>query len=196
MPVIGLTGGVATGKTLVTDHLKSKGVAVIDADLLSREAVLVGQPAYREIVDEFGSKFLHPDGTLHREKLAALIFDSPEKRKKLEEIIHPRVYEEAWKEIRRIQESTPDALIVFSVPLLLESRHEQEMDKVVVVYADEPAQIQRLIKRNGLTEEKARKRISAQMPIEEKKERADFVISNTGSKEETLRQVDDLLSKL
>ncbi len=196
MPVIGLTGGVATGKTLVTDYLKSKGVVVIDADLLSREAVRVGEPAYKEFLDEFGSEFIHPDGTLHRKKLADLIFNSSEKRKKLEEIIHPRVYEAAWKKIRKIQVQSPDALIVFSVPLLLESRHEKEVDKVVLVYADESVQIQRLMERNGYTEEEARKRISAQMPIEEKKKRADFLIHNTGTKEETLRQVDALLSKL
>jgi len=196
MPVIGLTGGLATGKSLITDYLKSKGIHVIDADQLSRDVVQNGQPAFKEIVQGFGKTILHKDGSLNREKLAHLIFDKPEKRKELEAIIHPRVYEAAWKDIHRIQGQDPDALIVFSVPLLFETGHEKEVDKVIVVYADESTQFERLQKRNGFTQKESRKRISAQLPIEEKKNAADFLIHNTGSIQEALQQVDELLPTL
>lgn len=196
MPVIGLTGGVASGKTLVTDYLEKKGIPVVDADRIAREVVRAGEPAYLEIVKEFGPGVLGPDGSLNRKKLGALVFDSPDKRKRLEAIIHPRVYGAAWKEIRRIQGRDPVALIIFSVPLLFETGHDKEVDKTVLVYADEPAQVRRLMQRNGLTEPDARKRISAQMPIDEKSRISDYVIRNMGTVEETYRQVDAILSEL
>lgn len=196
MPVIGLTGGVASGKTLVTDYLEKKGIPVVDADRIAREVVRAGEPAYLEIVKEFGPGVLGPDGSLNRKKLGALVFDSPDKRKRLEAIIHPRVYGVAWKEIRRILDRDPGALIVFSVPLLFETGHDKDVDKTVLVYADEPAQVRRLMQRNGLTEPEARKRVSAQMPIDEKSRISDYVIRNMGTVEETYRQVDSILPEL
>lgn len=196
MPVLGLTGGVATGKTLVTDYLKSRGVPVVDADALSREVVRMGEPAHAEIKEAFGPEFFHDDGTLDRQKLGNLIFEVPERRKRLEAIIHPRVYALAWKEIRSLQEGSPDRLIVFSVPLLFETSHENEVDKVVVVYADENTQTERLMRRDGLTRAAAAKRISSQISIERKREAADYVIRNTGKVREALQEVDGLLRRL
>ncbi len=196
MPVIGLTGGVASGKTLVTDYLERKGIAVIDADRIAREVVRAGGPAYREVIEAFGPGILDQDGALNRKKLGALVFDSPSSRKRLEAIIHPRVYETAWKEIRRIQALDPSALIVFSVPLLFETGHDKDVDKTVLVYADEPTQVRRLMQRNGLTEPEAMKRVSAQMSIDAKSKIADYIIRNMGTVEETFRQVDAILSEL
>ena len=196
MLVIGLTGGVASGKTLVTDYLERKGIPVIDADRIAREVVRAGEPAYREVIRAFGPGILERDGALNRKKLGALVFDSPDKRKRLEAMIHPRVYETAWQEIRRIQALDPGALIIFSVPLLFETGHDKEVDKTVLVYADEPTQVRRLMQRNGLTEPEARKRVSAQMSIEAKSKASDYVIRNMGTVEETYRQVDAILSEL
>ena len=196
MSVIGLTGGVGSGKSLVTDYLISRGIAVIDADLLAHEVVRVGEPAYKEIVDEFGIEMLHDDGTLNRKRLGDLVFCDEERRKKLESIIHPRVYEKAWEAIGRLQKENDHALIVFSVPLLFETGHDKDVDKVIVVYADEEVMIERLIKRDGFSLEEAWKRLAAQMPIAKKKSAADFVINNTGIIRETLQQVNELLTKL
>jgi dephospho-CoA kinase len=196
MPVIGLTGGLASGKSLITDYLKTKGIHVIDADQLARKVVQKGQACLEEIVQIFGQKILHQDGSLNRKMLGHLVFDSPEKRKRLEAIVHPRVYQAAWKEIHIIQEQNPDVLIIFSVPLLFETGHDKEVDKVIVVYADASTQLDRLQKRNGFTQAEARKRMSAQMSMEEKKKAADFLIDNTGDVQEAFKQVDKLLPKL
>jgi dephospho-CoA kinase len=195
MPVVGLTGGIATGKSLVTRYLKERGVMVIDADQLSRQVVTPGEPALREIVHAFGSDILRTDGTLDRGKLGKLIFDFPDERKKLEAIIHPKVYERAWLEIRGLLTAQPDRWVVFSVPLLFESGHAGEVDQVVLVYTDRETQIDRLMARDGLLREEAKKRIVAQMPIEAKKARAHIVIDNSGTVTATYRQVDGLLTQ-
>lgn len=190
MPLIGLTGGIATGKSLVTDYLRSKGMVVIDADQLAREVVEPGTPAWREIRDEFGREFLRPDDTLDRKKLGQYIFRYPDRRRRLEQIIHPRVLDAARKIIHPLLDADPDRWVVFSVPLLFESGFDKMTARVVVVYADETIQLQRLMRRNGMMEREARERIEAQMPIEEKKQRADDVIDNRTTIEETYRQVD------
>ncbi len=196
MPVIGLTGGIATGKSLVTDYLERKGIPVVDADRIARNIVRKGEPALVEVVSEFGSGILHPDGTLNRERLGERIFGDSGERKRLEAILHPRVYDRAWEEIRGIRKADRHALVIFSVPLLFESGHEKEVDRVIVVYADEATQLRRIMKRDGLSERAARKRIAAQLPIEEKRKRADFVIRNTGAREEAYLQVEALLPGL
>ncbi len=196
MPVIGLTGGIATGKSLVSDYLKQRGIPVIDADELAREVVRKNRPAYREIVAAFGPAILKKNGTLDRARLANMVFDAPEQRKVLESIVHPRVYEAGWKKIRSLLAKDPHALVVFSVPLLFETGHEGAVDLTVVVYADEGAQVERLMARNGLCEAEARKRLAAQISIEQKRKAADWVIDNRGKRSETYRQVDEMLSRL
>jgi len=196
MPLIGLTGGIATGKSLVTDYLKSKGLFVVDADQLARQVVEPGEPAWREIRDEFGGEYLRPDQTLDREKLGRFVFSHPGRLKRLEEIIHPRVLEAARKIIRPLFDADPDRWIVFSVPLLFESDFGKMTERVMVVYTDESTQLQRLMDRDGLAEPEARKRIKAQMPIEEKKRRADDLIDNNGTPEETHCRVDRWLEGL
>ncbi len=196
MPVMGLTGGIATGKSLVSDYLKQRGIPVIDADEVAREVVRKNRPAYREIVDAFGAGVLKKNGTLDRARLARVVFDRPEKRKVLEAIVHPRVYATGWKKIRSLLARDPDALVVFSVPLLFETGHDTEVDMTVVVYADEAAQVRRLMARNGLDEDEARKRIASQISIEKKRNAADWVIDNRGKRSETYRQVDEMVSQL
>jgi len=196
MPLIGLTGGIATGKSLVTDYLRSKGLFVIDADQLAREVVEPGTPAWQEICDEFGREFLRPDDALDRKKLGRYVFRHPDRRRRLEQIIHPRVFDAARKIIDPLLADNPDRWIVFSVPLLFESGFDKVTDRIVVVYADESTQLQRLMVRNGMTEREARERIEAQMPIEEKKQRADDVIDNSSSPDATYRRVDRWLEGL
>ncbi len=195
MPLIGLTGGIATGKSLVTDYLQSKGLFVVDADQLARQVVEPGRPAWREIREEFGEEFLQSDHTLNREKLGRDVFSRPDRRRRLEAIIHPRVLDAARKIIRPLLDADPNRWVIFSVPLLFESGFDKMTERVVVVYADEAIQLQRLMERNGLTEPEARKRMEAQMTMEEKKSRADVVIDNSSAPAETLRQVDRWLTE-
>jgi dephospho-CoA kinase len=195
MPLIGLTGGIATGKSLVADYLRRKGIHIVDADQLAHEVVRQGEPAWQEVVDAFGREFLLPDGGLDREALGRLIFSVPEQRKKLEGIIHPRVFEAAEKMLRPLLTTDPERVVVFSVPLLFESGFAKQVDRIVVVYADEATQTQRLMQRNGLTKEEALQRIHSQMPMDEKIKRADFVIDNTSTPEAVYRQVDALLEQ-
>ncbi len=195
MPVAGLTGGIATGKSLVTDYMRREGVVVIDADELAREVVEPGQPALEEIVRAFGPHMLLEDGTLDRRKLGQRIFPSVEERRRLEAIIHPRVYHRGWEKINRQCSAQPGRWLVFAVPLLFESGHEKEVDEVVLVYTDAATQLERLMNRDGLSREAAAQRIAAQIPIETKKGMANFVIDNSGTVASTWRQVDRLLAR-
>ncbi|NOY53980.1 MAG: dephospho-CoA kinase [Deltaproteobacteria bacterium] len=196
MPLIGLTGGIATGKSLVTDYLRDKGILVVDADQLARKMVEPGRPAWEKIRREFGREYLRKDQTLDRRKLGDLVFATPEKRRALERIIHPEVLNAARKIIHPLLDADPDRWIIFSVPLLFESGFDKITDRVAVVYVDEATQLQRLIMRDGLTKADALKRIRAQMPIEEKKNLADDLIDNSGAPDETRRQVDGWLLRV
>ncbi|MDX1764835.1 MAG: dephospho-CoA kinase [bacterium] len=195
MPVAGLTGGIATGKSLVTDYMRRQGVVVIDADELARQIVEPGEPALEEIIDAFGADMLLEDGTLNREKLGGLIFQSAAERRRLEAIIHPRVYLRGWQKINRQRSIQPDRWLVFAVPLLFETGHDAEMDQVVLVYTDPATQLQRLMNRDGLSRESAALRIAAQMSIEVKKGLAHVVIDNSGTAASTCRQTDRLLAR-
>ncbi len=194
--VIGLTGGIATGKTLVSNIFKRLGARVIDLDEIAREVVRPGLPAWREIVEAFGQGILIQGGEIDRKRLGEIVFNNPDLLKKLNAITHPRILEEARRRIERIRREEPDAIIIVDAALLVESGYHQEMDRVIVVYADEEVQLERLMRRNGLSREEAEKRVRAQMPIEEKLSYADYVIQNNGSVEETEREVIDLFKRL
>lgn len=192
---IGLTGGIACGKSTVSRLLASRGAIVIDADILAREVVEPGAPALAEVVRVFGPDMLNADGTLNRKQLGKLVFESDAQRKRLEELLHPaiiRLLQERMAEAERLQ---PDKLVVADVPLLYEAQMEDMFQEVLVVAASREVQLERLVQRDGLSMEEAKLRIDAQMPLEWKTEWADTVIDNSGSPEETERQVEQYLRK-
>ncbi|BAS27347.1 dephospho-CoA kinase [Limnochorda pilosa] len=190
MRVLGVTGGVATGKSLVARFLEELGAAVVDADQLAREVVEPGEPALEEIRQVFGPGVLTPEGRLDRKALARRVFSDEGARRRLEAIIHPRVRRRMEEAVARLREAGAP-LIVLEIPLLFEGGEpvRRLVDRVLVVTAPEAVQLERLRQRNGLTEAEARARMAAQMPLEEKVRRADYVVDNGGTPEETRRQV-------
>jgi dephospho-CoA kinase len=183
MKVVGLTGGIGTGKSTVTRLLRERGVAVIDADEATRAVQAPGSEGLRRLVDEFGPSILAPDGDLDRGRLAAVAFTDPEARQRLNAIVHPLVRE--WMADRQIEaEARGEPYVVLDIPLLLESRGAAGFDDVILVYAPEEVALRRLVELRGMPEEQARARIAAQMPIEEKRKLARHVIDNTGTLEQ------------
>ena len=181
--LIGLTGGIASGKSLVAEELKRLGAYLIDADEIAREVVKTGLPAYNEIVKEFGEKILNPDKTINRKVLGNIVFSNTELRRRLERITHPKIRKKIDKYIKEIKGRNPDAIIVVDAALLIEAGLYKKMEKVIVVYADEKTQIERLMERDGFTMDAAKNRLSAQMPLTEKRRYADFVIENVEGKD-------------
>ncbi len=194
--IVGLTGGVASGKSLVSGELRKLGAHIIDADVISREILQTGSPAYREIVEKFGEGILSAEKTIDRKALGRIVFSDPEKLTLLNRITHPRIIERIGSEIKALCERFVDPLIIVDAALLIEVGLHKDMSKVIVVYADEEKQIERIINRDHLSEKEARQRMNAQMPLSRKIEYADFVIDNNGSAEDTLRLVKELYGKL
>jgi dephospho-CoA kinase len=189
MPVIGLTGGVASGKSTVSRMLSELGAYVIDADLIARQVVEPGREAWKEVADAFGEGVLNPDRTINRKALGDIVFNDREALSKLNSIIHPRVIATENEQIKEIQKREPQAIIVLDIPLLIETGGLGRVEKLIVVVADEDRQIERLVERRGLSREEAMKRIRTQMPLKEKAKFADYVIDNNGTLEATLSQV-------
>ncbi len=187
---IGLTGGIATGKSTVAKLLTERGANLIDLDKIAREVVEPGQPALHAIAERFGQAVLQSDGSLDRKKLGAVVFSDLEERKALEAITHPAIRAVMKERMARYEAEEPDRLIVVDVPLLFESKLESYFEQVMVVYVPRETQLRRLIERDALRPEEAEKRLAAQMDIEEKKRRADILIHNTGTPEDTDRQID------
>ncbi|MBX3333557.1 MAG: dephospho-CoA kinase [Nitrospira sp.] len=179
MTVIGLTGGVATGKSTVAKLFKLCGAIVIDADALARDMVQPEKPAWREIVARFGKSVLNPDRTINRHALGAIVFRHPTKRRTLERIIHPRVAREQKRLTREGRRKNPNAVVIYDVPLLFEAGIDKRVDKTIVVTTDQETQIARLKKRNGLTRADALRRIKSQMPLAKKRRLADYVLEGT-----------------
>jgi len=188
MRVLGLTGGIGSGKSMVAQMFARLGAAVIDADQLAREVVEPGQPALEEIAATFGRDVLLPDGRLDRAKLAGIIFADPVERAKLDAITHPRIRARMDEEIKA-RRSGPGVLIV-DIPLLYENDRTHSVERVIVVWVDPQTQLRRIRQRDGLSAEAAGQRIAAQMPLEAKRARADHVIDNSGTREDTRRQVE------
>jgi dephospho-CoA kinase len=183
MKVVGLTGGIGTGKSTVTRLLRERGVAVIDADEATRAVQAPGSEGLRRLVDEFGPSILASDGDLDRGRLAAVAFTDPEARQRLNAVVHPLVRE--WMAERQIEaEARGEPYVVLDIPLLFESRGAAGFDDVILVYAPEEVALRRLVELRGMPEEQARARIAAQMPIEEKRKLARHVIDNTGTLEQ------------
>ncbi len=195
MKLVGLTGGIASGKSTVAEILKRQGAAIINADVLAREVVEPGHQAWTEIVNTFGIAVLQPDRTLDRQKLRAIIFDDAAARKKIESIIHPQVRALAEQRIRE-HAAAGYAVIVYEVPLLFEGNLQEWLRPVILVACDVDTQRTRLQSRDNLSAAQAQKHIDAQMSLEEKRRLADYVIENNGSLEDLKRQVQAVLEKI
>jgi dephospho-CoA kinase len=193
MILVGLTGGIATGKSTVAKMFKRGGAVVIDADQLARHVVRPGKPAWRDIVRVFGKDILDSNGSINRQALGAIVFGDRRKLRRLERIIHPRVAREQQRLTRHIAERSPGAVVVYEVPLLFESGAHKRVDKVLVVTADRETQIARLKQRNGLSRREALRRINNQMALAQKVSRADAVLDGTDAKAAVRKEVRRLL---
>ncbi|WJQ09909.1 dephospho-CoA kinase [Geobacillus stearothermophilus] len=189
---IGLTGGIASGKSTVSAMMRELGLPVIDADEAARAVVRPGEEAYRQIVAAFGPGILRADGEIDRAKLGAIVFNDEQQRKVLNAIVHPAVRKKMLAE-KEAHIRSGAKTVVLDIPLLFESGLTHWVDKVLVVYVDDDVQLRRLMARNGFTEEEALARIRSQWPMAEKVKRADAVIDNNGTIEETRRQLLDIL---
>jgi len=189
---VGLTGGIASGKSMVADALAARGAIIIDADVLAREVVEPGTPALAAIIDRFGAQVLR-DGQIDRARLAQIVFADPHARRDLERIVHPAVRARAAELERAAGDA---AVVVHVIPLLVETGQHEDFDVVVTVDADQETQIQRLMVRNGFTRAEAESRIAAQASREERRRAADVVVDNTGSLTQLREQIDALWAEL
>ena len=189
MRLIGLTGGIATGKSTVAAMLTTLGAEVVDADAVAREVLVPGSPAFDEVVARFGQGVVGPEGAIDRAALGAVVFADPALRADLEAITHPRINEAVRDRLTTaLQGDAP--LVVADIPLLFENDREAMFEGTLLVYAPPAIQLQRLLERDGLGEAAARQRLAAQLPIEAKPARATWVIDNGGSRDATAAQVD------
>ncbi|MBX3329201.1 MAG: dephospho-CoA kinase [Nitrospira sp.] len=196
MILIGLTGGVASGKSTVAKMFKKCGVIVIDADELAREVVQPGKPAWREIVRIFGRRILKLDRSIDRHALGAIVFHDKRNLRRLERIIHPHVAREQIRLTKQAAKSDPKAVVIYDVPLLFEAGIDKRVDKIIVVTADRETQIARLRKRNGLSRSEALCRVRSQMPLAKKRRLADYVLDGTKNRNQLAREVSKLLEDL
>jgi dephospho-CoA kinase len=194
--IVGLSGGIASGKSTVTGILRSLGAYVVDADVWARKVVEPGMPAIAEIEAAFGTEVLQEDGWLNRAALANIVFRNPDARQRLNQITHPRVREGMKAETESYLHQFPELPIVWDVPLLFEGDTRHLVDKTVLVYVDPKTQVERLVDRDGLLLEDAQARISSQLPIDQKREWADYIIDNRGTIEQTREQVEQVWQTL
>jgi len=189
--VLGITGGIATGKSTVLGMLARLGALTLSADEIAREVLARNRPAYREVVERFGPRMVDPGGEIARSALAELIFDDREAREELNRITHPHIIRSMKAHIDRFRANPPhpSAVLAVEIPLLFECGLDEMVDQVLLVAAEQEAQVGRLTSRSGVTREEALRRIGSQMPIEAKVERADRVIWNDGSMEELEQKV-------
>jgi dephospho-CoA kinase len=196
--LIGLTGGIASGKSTVGQRLAERGAVVVDADVLAREVVEPGTPGLSAIEREFGTSVIAPGGSLDRAALGAIIFADPQKRETLNAITHPAIWERAKELFRAAHAADPDAVVVYDVPLLAEAAADRPMafDLIVVVQAAAETRIERLVSLRGMTREDAERRLGSQTSDEQRLRLADVVIDSHGTLEDTVRQVDALWDSL
>jgi dephospho-CoA kinase len=187
--LVGLTGGIASGKSAVSRQLAELGCRLVDADVLAREVVAPGEPAWRAIVEAFGSDVARPDGQLARKRLGALVFADPARRKELEAITHPAIMARRQATLDLWAAEGFDGLVVLDIPLLIEVGAAAHVDRVVLVYAEPEVQLTRLMGRDGFDRAEAARRVASQMPLVEKVRHAHFVIDNAGEPDETAAQV-------
>lgn len=193
---VGLTGSIAVGKSFVLEVFRELGCFVLDADRTARDVVEPAEPAFADIVKHFGQDVVAPDGTLDRPKLGSIVFNDAVKREQLNSIVHPRVMEAQNNWLREIDEQHPDAIAIVDAALMIESGGYKRFDKLIVVWCESDRQLERLMSRDDLEEAEAKKRIAAQMPQDEKKRYADFLIDTSKSHEDTRRQTVEIFSQL
>ncbi|MCX5825432.1 MAG: dephospho-CoA kinase [Deltaproteobacteria bacterium] len=193
---VGLTGGIASGKSTVARMLAEKGAVLIDFDELAHAVQEPEGSVWREIVRHFGEEILHEDRTIDRRKLGETVFADREKRELLNRLVHPAIFEEWQRRLAEIQVRRADAIVVSDIPLLIEAGLKGMVDLVLLVYITPEKQIRRVMARDGFSREEAERRLAAQMPIEEKLRWADIVIRNGGSPEETRRVVSEVWMEL
>lgn len=192
----GLTGGIASGKSTVARYLETLGATIVDADRIGHEQIEPGRPAYGDIVAHFGKGILGPDGIIDRKKLGAIVFSNPADLKALNAIVHPRIIAREDELVREFQTKDSRGVVIIDAALIFESGIGRNLNKVVVAWCRPEQQVKRLVAMKGITAEEAQRRIQAQMPVEEKRRRADYVIDCSGSIEETHRQADEMFLKL
>jgi dephospho-CoA kinase len=193
---VGLTGGIASGKSVVSNKLVDLGAYVIDADKISRVVMQPETECFKKIVAAFGGGILGNDTSIDRKKLASIVYDDPTKRNLLNQIVHPAINEKIEAQIEKIRRESPDALVIIEAALLVETGVYKEYDKLIVVHAPVELQITRMINRDGMTRDEARKRIDAQWPIDKKIGFADYLIRNEGSLDTLYRDTTQVFSSL
>ena len=193
---VGLTGGIASGKSTVAKMLKERGAYLIDFDKIAHEVQQPGKPAWKDVVNCFGDTILGTDGKIDRSKLGNIVFGNKKNREKLNKMVHPYIYRKWYQLTKNITKKQKNAIIISDVPLLFEGRMQHLFDVTILVLIDPEEQIHRLMKRNGYTEQEAKKRLKSQMPIREKMFLADLVIDNQSSIAETKEGVEPVWQDL
>lgn len=194
--IFGLTGGIASGKSTVTELLRACGAFVVDADVWARRVVAPQSDGLREIAEAFGQGIIQADGSLNRQALAGIVFYDANKRAHLNAITHPKIRIGMKQETTDYLQSHPATPVIWDVPLLFEGETRHLVDEAILVYVPEPVQLERLMARDGLTRADAEARVGAQMPIEQKRTYADYIIDNSGDLEQTKAQVQQLWQTL
>lgn len=194
--VLGVTGGIACGKSMISQFFKEMGAAVLSADELAREVLRPGEDAFNKVVAHFGKEILAADGTIDRSLLGKKIFLAPKERKELERITHPAISSLAMLRINELRQDPEFPVIIYEAPLLFEAKAEERVDLIVVVAITPERQLERLMQRDNLTKEEALQRIFAQMPLEEKISRADILVGNNATPEETKKLVHHIFEEL
>ena len=193
---VGLTGSIAVGKSYVVSVLDELGCVTFDADRVAHSVMEPGGPAYQDIVREFGEGVLAPDASIDRQKLGAIVFGDEARRLRLNEIVHPRVIEEQNRLLQEAEAKDPDGIAVIGAALMIESGGYKRFDKLIVVYCDRETQLERLMRRNQITREDAKRRVAAQMSSDEKREYADYEIDTSGGYDQTRQKVVEVHSEL
>ena len=196
MKVIGLTGNIASGKSVVASMLQDLGAKVVDADDIARKVVEPNEPAWREIVNTFGRDILNPDETINRKKLGEIIFNDNEKRKILNNITHPKIIQKVRERVKTYKNENVEVVIIEAALIVEKGGLKDLIEKLIVVTSEEEAQIKRLTKRNSLSKEEALSRINSQMPTSEKALHADYIIDNSGTIDKTQDQVKSIWNKI
>ncbi|MBU3829284.1 MAG: dephospho-CoA kinase [Candidatus Limosilactobacillus merdavium] len=193
--IIGLTGGIASGKSTVSNLLRLAGYPIVDADQIVHQLQSAQSKGLAKLATAFGNQILNPDQTLNRQKLGSIVFGDQEKLTKLNEIMQPLIREEIWRQVDNYKKQQLP-YVILDIPLLFEANYASDCDQVIVVYVDRSTEIQRLMQRNGYSREEAEQRIDAQMPLEEKKGLADIVINNNGDEDHLKQQVAKLIDNM
>jgi dephospho-CoA kinase len=196
MLLVGLTGGIASGKSLVGRVFRDMGAHLIDADRIVHCLLGRNEQAWKEVLDHFGQDILLPNQEIDRRKLGEIVFNDEEQRAWLNRCLHPKVFEAFLVSVRNLRNRPPDTIIVLDAALLIETGYNNRMDRTVVVYANLEQQLERLTQRDSFSKEQSLARIRSQMPLNEKRGLADYVIDNTGIREQTERQARDIFCKL